>query len=45
MNARTDIVYGALPSDWDTLTLLAGRTADLLPVVSNPHAEGAEVRL
>jgi predicted P-loop ATPase len=39
MNARTDIVYGARPEDWDTLTLLAGLTADLLPVVSNPHAE------
>jgi predicted P-loop ATPase len=38
MNARTNIVYGATPADWDTLTLLAGLTADLLPVVSNPHA-------
>jgi len=33
------LVYGALPSDWDTLTLLAGLTTDLLPVVSNPQAE------
>lgn len=32
-------LYGATPSDWDTFTLLLGLTTDLLPVVSNPHAE------
>ena len=27
--------YGAYPADWDFLTLIAGRTEDLLPTVSN----------
>lgn len=31
--------WGAWPFDWDVLHLVAGVTADLLPVVSNPHAE------
>lgn len=32
-------VYGATPDDWTHFDLLLGLTADLLPVVSNPHAE------
>lgn len=30
--------YGALPEEWAHLDLALGLTADLLPVVSNPHA-------
>ncbi len=30
--------YGASPDEWNTLAHRAGRLADLLPVVSNPHA-------
>ena len=35
----TNTRYGALEADWDKLTLLDGLTADLLPVVSNPHVK------
>lgn len=31
--------WGASPEDWTTLSVLAGLTADLQPVVSNIHAE------
>lgn len=30
--------YGALPEEWDHLSLILGLTHDLLPVVSNPSA-------
>lgn len=30
--------YGALPEEWDQLSLALGLTSDLLPVVSNPKA-------
>jgi len=31
--------WGASPSDWQSLDLMQGLTADLLPVVSNPQAK------
>lgn len=31
--------WGATPEDWAHFDLVCGLTADLLPVVSNPHAE------
>lgn len=34
----TDVRYGALPSDWDHLTLVLGLQEHLLPVVSKPDA-------
>lgn len=34
----TDINWGATPDDWALLSDVAGLTADLLPVVSNPGA-------
>jgi hypothetical protein len=33
---KTEINYGATPDDWTMLADVAGLTADLLPVVSNP---------
>lgn len=34
----SDTRYGAYEQDWDILANVCGLTADLLPVVSNPHA-------
>lgn len=32
------MTFGALPAEWDHLSLILGLTSDLLPVVSNPNA-------
>ena len=36
------MIYGATPDEWTHFDLILGLTADLLPVVSNPHAEPCE---